>query len=450
MSVDFALAFFAIAAPFLFRVVKPAPAAAMVVLGGWLLLPVGHYPAGSADADFPYWIIGSGLPSDMLLTKAWIAPTAALAGLLLFRRSVFAGLRPNVFDAPVLVWCLWPMLQALFIDAPRPDAGLASLYLAGAWGATWLVGRACFATQDGRLVLLKSLALCGLACLPIALLEAAGGPLIYDALYERHPYRLEGAVRFIGYRPLGLFEHGNQYGIWVAMCALAALWVALGKRASWRWRAVAGVDVVIALASQSVGPIALLILGALFLLACNRWRARPMLLGTAGAVALAGAVYASGAVPIERLGRDTVLGRHIVEVLVSTQRGQSFAWRIAQDQRHMQAATARPLVGNGAWDWWRSRPRRPWGFAMLVLGQYGLIGLSACALAWLGSAVAACGRVPAGAVWTPNGVPLALAALIVLSVLDALLNSFLFFPSLLAAGALAAPAAVTRLRVGHA
>ena len=66
-------------------------------------------------------------------------------------------------------------------------------------------------------------------------------------------------------------------------------------------------------------------------------------------------------------------GRAVVGAIKSVGRG-SFSWRIAQDQRALPLATARPLVGTGQWDWWRPQPSRPWGLAMLVLGQFGLIG----------------------------------------------------------------------------
>ena len=61
-----------------FRFLKPAVAVLAVFLGGWVLLPVGVFPAGSTDVVFPYWITGLAVPSQMLLTKAWVAPCVAL------------------------------------------------------------------------------------------------------------------------------------------------------------------------------------------------------------------------------------------------------------------------------------------------------------------------------------------------------------------------------------
>jgi len=90
----------AVATWVMFRRCRPAVAVLGSFLGGWILLPVGSYPAGSADAVFPYWIIGLALPSDMLLTKAVAAPVAAGLGVLLFDRRALACLRPVWLDAP--------------------------------------------------------------------------------------------------------------------------------------------------------------------------------------------------------------------------------------------------------------------------------------------------------------------------------------------------------------
>ena len=73
-----------------------------------------------------------------------------------------------------------------------------------------------------------------------------------------------------------------------------------------------------------------------------------------------------------------------------------------------------------------------------MIGQYGLGGLLLVLATLLGPALAAAWRAPVAHVWRPDGVPLLLATLVLLSVVDALLNSFFFFPAIVAAGGLAA------------
>jgi len=64
--------------------------------------------------------------------------------------------------------------------------------------------------------------------------------------------------------PLGFFEDGNQYGIWVAATALAAVWLWQNSSDS-RWRgrllATAILSFAIALMSQSLGAVLLLCAG---------------------------------------------------------------------------------------------------------------------------------------------------------------------------------------------
>ena len=278
MNVVVADLVFAASALAVFRFCRPAVAVLIVFLGGWIVLPVGHFPPGSSGGDFPYWIIGLALPSDMLLTKAWIAPGMALLGVVAFDRAALRTLRWRWVDAPILGWCVWPLLQAAFALPSSPPAWIASLYLAGCWGLPWLLGRLYFATDAGRLLLARGLAWAGLACLPFSLIEGVLGPNVYAWVYEPHPFRIDGDLRYVGFRPIGFFEHGNQFGLWMSMCALAALWAARAAspgRDARVARSVAAVVVAMAIAAQSVGGIALLALGSLFLWSC-RWLRPPI------------------------------------------------------------------------------------------------------------------------------------------------------------------------------
>src|SRR5664280_621854 len=174
---------FGIAALLLFRFVAPARAVAVTCFTGWLLLPVGHFPDGSADVVFPYWITGVAVPSDMLLTKIWWPPVLALTGALLTDRKNLARWRPGWMDVPIILWCLWPIGQWPFIAHPAPQPWIASLYLAGAWGAPWLLGRLYFLGNDGGTRLITAI-VAGLALFaPIALLEGFMSPRLYGWIY---------------------------------------------------------------------------------------------------------------------------------------------------------------------------------------------------------------------------------------------------------------------------
>lgn len=437
VAIGFAL--FVIATFVAFWRLPPRTAALAAFFGGWLFAPVGVFPAGSADAAHPYWILGSALPSDMVWQKAWIVPCAVLAGALLFDRAALRAWRPSLLDAPIAAWCAWPLVQSAFVDAASPSGAWASLHLLGSWGTTWLLGRVYGRGPDGALAVARALALAGAACLPFALVEGLFGVQTYGLVFgQPHPFRDDGFERYLGWRPLSFFENGNQYGIWVGLCALAAAWLAWRRaERDRRWRAVALAAMAVALASQSVGALLLAVLGGAALalrprIAPGRLIAVPLALGV-----LASAVYVSGVVPVARLATETSIGRATVGAIKALGRG-SLTWRVAQDQRALPLATARPLAGGGQWDWWRPQGSRPWGLAMLVLGQYGALGLLLAAAAPLAPALRAVWHNPRGDPRSDDALPWLLALLVLLALLDAVLNSFVFFPALLIGGALAA------------
>jgi hypothetical protein len=270
---------------------------------------------------------------------------------------------------------------------------------------------------------------------PFSWIEGALGPSVYEAVYAPHPFKLDGDERYLGFRPMGFFEHGNQFGLWISLCALVAVWCA--RNGSGRYKTpLAILLVVMALAAQSVGGILILGLGAAFLSICGHLRPRLMVALGLSALLVGGAVYVSGVVPIQQLGRDTAVGRQMIQALRSVGRG-SLAWRISQDQKLLPAATAHPVTGTAAWDWWRSKNMRPWGLWLLMLGQFGLVGLGLCLSTLLWPALREGWRAHRASGWQAASQPLLLASLIGLAVLDAFMNSFIFFPAVVLAGGLA-------------
>ncbi len=453
MNIDIAFLVFVAVAWLPFRYCRPASAVAIVFFGGWLLLPVGHYPASPAEGGFPFWIVGLAVPSDMLLTKAWIAPATALLGAALFDGATLRSCRPRWFDAPIAAWCAWPLMQSLLALATsgvdsRPPGWLASLYVVGCWGVPWLLGRIYFARREGGLLLARAMTLSALACLPVALIEGVAGPTLYRFFYEPHPLQADGAARYLGFRPLGFFEHGNQYGIWISLSALAAVWLALacrGERFATAWRVTAAVIVAMALAAQSLGAVLMLAAGTAFLALCRHLRPRASAIALVAVLVVGGAVYVSGIVPVMRIGKDTAIGRQVVDAIRATGRG-SFAWRISQDQKLLADAREHLMVGSARWDWWRPKATRPWGLTMLLLGQFGVVGLALALGSLLWPALRIAWLVPRASGWRVEALPLMLTTIVVMATLDGLLNSFFYFPAIVAAGALARSAGMGRAR----
>lgn len=428
---------------------KSRTAVLICLFGGWAFLPVGHFPPfwpGFEGTDFPYWIIGLGLPSDMLFTKAWVCPVVAVLGVLLFDFKRLRTFRPTWVDLLPALWCLSPLGPALAGRTSDPAAWLGVLYLSATWGITWFLGRVYFADREGLRSVAQAITLSALLYLPLNLIEGIFKPQIYGWVYDPHPYQREGMIRYIGYRPLGFLEHGNQLGMWVAGAALVAVWMAFRERNSihgTRYQVViATVLVIMSFAAQSAGAIVLLVVGLLLLVATRWVSPRKLIVGSAVLVALGGGVYASGVVPFRKIAETTPFGQRSLELLRSTGRG-SLGYRIAQDEKHLAAAYQTAVLGSGRWDWWRGKTSRPWGQWLLVVGQFGFVGLVAFSGIWLYPAIRTLWSLDAGVVGGAGvqgglgAVPAVLAMLLLITWADSLLNSFVLLPLLLVAGGLA-------------
>jgi len=428
---------FSIIALLLFCLAPPAYAVAITCFVGWLLLPVGNFPAGSAEAVFPYWITGAAVPSDMLLTKMWWPPVVALLGALVTDRKTLAQFRPGWMDVPMGLWCLWPLVQSAVVESPDPKPWIATLYLAAAWGTPWLLGRAYFAGFEGGRRLMISLAAGLVVIVPIALIEGILGPRVYGWFYQPHPFRFDGLERYIGFRPLAFFENGNQYGIWVAATALAGLWLSrpTSQKGNRVWRIlVAVLAAIVAFASQSVGAILLLCVGLALSWSLGHHVLRRALLIGLVLILTAGAIYLSGVTPLRSFAENTAVGRQVVDIVRLSGRG-SFTWRIARDQAALNLVDQHLILGSGRWDWWRENGQRPWGLGLLLIGQFGIFGFVLAFSPLLMTIMCTFSRKQVQC-WRQRSNP-PLAAIVVMATADALLNSFFFYPAILAAGALA-------------
>jgi hypothetical protein len=117
----------------------------------------------------------------------------------------------------------------------------------------------------------------------------------------------------------------------------------------------------------------------------------------------------------------------------------SLVWRLARDENHINVALQTPLLGSGQWNWWQNGDSRPWSLWLLVFGMYGLVGLIAFGAILL---------LPVfRAIWTPtkqyasgeSNLRWAMAALILMVVIDNLVNGAMILPYLLITGGIATP-----------
>jgi hypothetical protein len=409
-------------------------------IAGWALLPSAAY-APTADA-FPYWILGTCLPSIHFFTKATVTGMTCLLGILLFDRKVFRRFQLGFWDLPMLVWCAVPLLAALANSQALSVAICNELYQILAWGVPYLMGRLYFADVESWKLTAKAFVIAGMAYVPICLIEIYTGPQFYARLYGYQPYRWIGAQRYMGFRPIGFLEDGNQLGIWMAISALIAIWLwrrhivdrLLGISIYW----VSGTLVCVTLLCQSAGSIVLL----LCLLPFVWFRKSNLPRAFIGLVVLVVfglmALRLANVVSLQTLVKQNAFARSTANSLRAIQRG-SFGWRLSQDEKYVGLALEQPLLGYGEWDWWKGGSTRPWGLWLLTFGMYGLAGLIALECIQL---------VPVARIlWAPRpdsdpskfDLRSALAAAILMSAIDNLLNGSMILPLLLVIGGLSVP-----------
>jgi hypothetical protein len=402
----------------LFFVIPPQIAALVSYMAGWLVLPVANFPANTITPEFyTIEVIGVALPSQLGLTKAVIIPLMSAIGLLIRAPGLLKLIRFGWFDLVATLFCLWPLTRCISGEEPVLEAAKDAAYISAAWGGSWLVGRLIAASGSGQRNLVQAIAWSGIPMLPVVLYEGIFSPSLYPKIYGSHPFLWDGATRYVGYRPVGFMEHGNQFGIWIAMSALA--WFAMAKRSQSERSSyvfIASVTGLAMIVCQSVGAIALYGLGVIWLLLPRR---------ALGFVAAGAAMATTLSLPVARSAWESVAGGKLVAALRATGRG-SLGFRVRRDQAALKMIQQAPLTGYGRWDWWRPLGLHPWGLPLLIAGQLGIVAFGLAMILMAGSAIRS--------IW--RGSHSIVPIIAILGLVDAWLNSYIFWPGLVAAGAL--------------
>jgi hypothetical protein len=407
----------------------------LVFVGGWAVLPNASYIP--TPDPFPYWFLGAGIASNYFLTKATITGLCGLLGLLMFDRQSIRRITLTFWDIPMIMWCIVPLLSTIANPIPLADGIRGEIYQLLAWGVPYLLGRIYFSDTDSLRLAAQAFVIAGLFYIPICLVEIKTGPQLYAHVYGYLPYQWIGAKRYIGFRPIGFLEGGNQLGIWMATSSLIAVWLwakrivnrILGIPIAW----VALSLFFTTLLCQSGGSI-LLLLGLLpFVYVSHKTFPRIVaVLLITGILVFAGLRLAN-VISLRVLVKQNTAAHFAANFLKKIGRG-SFGWRLWQDELHVNVALHKPLLGYGEWDWWQRGHLRPWGLWLLAFGMYGAFGLLALESFQLAPVIRA--------VWFPLArsdieylnLRHALAAAILMTAVDNLLNSSMILPLLLIMG----------------
>lgn len=439
-----------------------------LVIFGWAILPTAdfsgmgtpHSGAVNGAGSIPDWFMPTALAAGIFWTKATAIGLTVLAGLLVFDRSRLRGWQWGWYDGFMVLWCLAPLGAACLGRVELPVAGRNVAYLVLAWGGPYVVGRLYAGDRAGLREVAAGLILGGLLYLPICILEGVIGPWVYAACYGYQPLQHVGAVRYLGFRPVGFMEDGNQLGMWLAGAALLAYWLwRSGVVMPWSQRWMTWIVLILlgqTLAAQSAGAIILLSLGILILelgaLVHKQAQIILMLCVVVVIVGVGGRLAMQGSV--RHWAKESPVGRFLTHQLKALDRG-SLGWRINLEEQNLKRAWEYPLVGWGRWDWWHegdkmSTPanaepeagkvqgkQRPWGLWMLVLGQVGLVGLLGAYGVW-GMAVwqGLIKSLPMGWRHSEVGIQSGSAVLLLVMIGDSLLNGAILLPDLLVVGGL--------------
>jgi hypothetical protein len=419
----------------IFRSLPIRTAVLINFIGGWAILPAANYTYD--PRPFPYWILGTSLESDYLITKATILGLTGILGVFFFDRGSFKRFRLTVWDLAMGMWLIAPLLSAI----ANPDARIEGLegeaYQLLAWGSPYLIGRLYFTNAESLRLVAKAFVIGGLAYAPLCIFEIVAGPRLYVWLYGYLPFQMNGATRFIGYRPVVFLENGNQLGIWMATSTLIALWLWRRKTAS----AILGMPIAmvaillfaVTLFCQSTGAIILLLALIPFVFVDPRHLSRTF--GVAlvlGILAFAGFRIAN-IVSVHELVKENDTAR-AANTFMNKIGKQSLGWRLTEDERHIETALAEPILGYGQWDWWHEGIERPWSLWLLVFGLYGSVGLISMEAMLLIPVVRA--------IWVPlarsdigyTNMRHTLSAAVLISAIDSLLNSSFILPLMLVIG----------------
>lgn len=411
----------------------------LTFIGGWAILPTANFVP--SNDPFPYSVLGAGIATDYFLTKATVTGFAGLLGFLLFDRDSIRRFRLAFWDLPMVIWCVVPILSGIANPIPIADGIRGEAYQLLAWGVPYLLGRLYFSDTDSLRMAAQAFVIAGLLYIPICLVEIVIGPVLYAHIYGYLPYQWIGAKRYIGYRPIGFLEGGNQLGIWMAMATLIAVWL-WAKRIVNR---ILGIPIALVavgllittLLCQSGGSILLLLALLPFVYVSHRAFPRIVAVLLVASIFCFAGLRLANVVSIRTLVNENATAHFAATFLKKIGRG-SFGWRLWQDELHVNIALRKPLLGYGEWDWWRRGNLRPWGLWLLSFGMYGIVGLVALESFQLVPVVRVVWFRMARSDIEYLNLRHALAAAILMTAVDNLLNSSMVLPLLLIIGGMSA------------
>ncbi len=179
-------------------------------VAGYLFLPqagfLGRFP------------IVPGLPPyDKISALSY----CVLIAILLFDSGRLSSFQPGWIDLPMLTWCLCPIATQM-ANGLSPISPTTVQIMT--WGVPYFIGRIYFNDLAGMRQLAVGIFAGGMVYVPLCLLEMRISPTLHLRLYGYHARVDFGqTMRYGGYRPTVLLEHGLWVGVWMMAATLLGI-----------------------------------------------------------------------------------------------------------------------------------------------------------------------------------------------------------------------------------
>ncbi len=305
-------------------------AALIVVLGGWLFLPVGQI----------------SLPGFPDFTKETAIAIGLFAGMTLCDSQGLARLRPSVWDVPMIVWCLSAGVSAVSNANGLHDALSSVVWRFLVWGAPYVAGRVYLGSIEGLQRWAVAVITVAVVYVPLCLYEMRMSPQFHRYVYGVHQDNFLQSRRGSIYRPMVFMHHGLELTMWLAGASLLAF-------SFWRARrririfgmpigVVAALLALTLVGARSMGALLLFLTGAFLVTQWPKSFVRQTWVMILVLVGLFVAVRASG----------TWNGQSLIRIseTISTERADSLAYRIDSENRLLAHAQDRWMFGWSNWD----------------------------------------------------------------------------------------------------
>ena len=315
----------------IFALLPSRQAAAIAVIGAWLLLP-------------PYTLAISNLPD---YSKTTAATVGVLLATLIFDPGRVLTSRPRWFDLPMLLWCHSGIAASLQNNLGLYDGLSDALNQSITWGLPYVIGRLYFGSLADLRYFATGMVIGGLSYVLPCFYEMRMMSSLLKSVYGMGIWGGMSGMRLGGYRPNVFFFTGIELGLWMTAASLAGWWL-------WRCGTIKKIGqfpfgsmllpilMGTAILCRSTGAIALLGLGMMMLWLSVRVRTRLLL----ASLLFIAPLYVTLRVTNLWSGQQAV---DVVESVVGPARAESLEFRFKCETLLIARAVEQPIFGWGGW-----------------------------------------------------------------------------------------------------